>query len=72
VDAVFLFVTMVIPKAGAVVLGLPLTLNLSLLSVRGMQAERLDVSYIEHWSITGDVVILLKTVIAVLRAVGSY
>ncbi|NLT78916.1 MAG: sugar transferase [Bifidobacterium crudilactis] len=37
-----------------------------------MQAERLDVSYIEHWSITGDVVILLKTVTAVLRAVGSY
>ncbi|MEE8702842.1 hypothetical protein [Bifidobacterium crudilactis] len=30
-DAVFLFVTMVIPKAGAVVLGLPLTLNLLLL-----------------------------------------
>ncbi|MCI2149121.1 sugar transferase [Bifidobacterium crudilactis] len=36
------------------------------------EAERLDVSYIEHWSITGDVVILLKTVVAVLRAVGSY
>jgi hypothetical protein len=37
-----------------------------------MEAERLDVGYMEHWSITGDVVILLKTVVVVLRAVGSY
>jgi lipopolysaccharide/colanic/teichoic acid biosynthesis glycosyltransferase len=36
------------------------------------EAERLDVSYIENWSLTGDLVILMKTVLAVVRAVGSY
>lgn len=40
-DAVFLFVTMVIPKAGAVVLGLPLTLNLLLLLCVGCRRSDL-------------------------------
>lgn len=36
------------------------------------EAERLDVSYVENWSITGDFVLLAKTVGAVLSARGSY
>ena len=36
------------------------------------EAERLDVSYIEHWSIGGDIAILAKTVVAVLRHTGAY
>ncbi|KFI83297.1 exopolysaccharide biosynthesis polyprenyl glycosylphosphotransferase [Bifidobacterium psychraerophilum DSM 22366] len=36
------------------------------------EAERLDVTYIENWSLTSDLVILLKTVLVVFRAVGSY
>lgn len=36
------------------------------------EAEQLDVSYIQHWSITGDLAILAKTVVAILRHKGSY
>lgn len=36
------------------------------------ESERLDVNYIENWSLTGDFAILMKTVLAVVRAVGSY
>lgn len=36
------------------------------------EAERLDVSYVENWSLTGDFVLLVKTVGAVLSARGSY
>lgn len=36
------------------------------------EAEQLDVSYIQRWSITGDLAILAKTVVAVLRHKGSY
>jgi exopolysaccharide biosynthesis polyprenyl glycosylphosphotransferase len=36
------------------------------------QSERLDVNYVESWSLTADMAILLKTVIAVIRGVGSY
>ncbi|MFT8704811.1 sugar transferase [Bifidobacterium aquikefiricola] len=36
------------------------------------QSEQLDVSYIENWSITSDIVITLKTAVAVFRAVGAY
>ncbi|MCI1833201.1 MAG: sugar transferase [Bifidobacterium sp.] len=35
-------------------------------------SERLDVSYVEHWSLTSDMAILLKTVVAVIRGTGSY
>ena len=36
------------------------------------EAERLDVSYIQQWSVTGDLAILAKTIMAVLRHTGSY
>ena len=36
------------------------------------QSEFLDVSYIENWSITGDLAILAKTVMVVFRGTGSY
>ena len=36
------------------------------------QSEYADVSYIQDWSITGDIVILLKTVVAVFKGIGSY
>ncbi|MEK0279400.1 sugar transferase [Bifidobacterium mongoliense] len=36
------------------------------------EAEHLDVSYIQNWSITGDLAILLKTVSVVIRGTGSY
>ncbi|MFT8359120.1 sugar transferase [Bifidobacterium aquikefiri] len=36
------------------------------------QSEQLDVSYIENWSITGDIVITLKTAVAIFKAVGAY
>lgn len=36
------------------------------------EAEQLDVSYIQRWSITGDLAILAKTVAAVLKHNGSY
>lgn len=36
------------------------------------EAEQLDVSYIQRWSITGDLAILAKTVVAILRHKGSY
>ena len=35
------------------------------------QSEFLDVSYIENWSITGDLAILAKTVMVVFRGTGS-
>lgn len=36
------------------------------------EAEHLDVSYIQNWSLTGDLAILVKTVGAVIRGTGSY
>ena len=36
------------------------------------QSEFIDVSYVQDWSITGDIAILFKTVVAVLRGTGSY
>lgn len=36
------------------------------------ESERLDVSYVENWSLTGDFVILCKTVKVVLIGQGSY
>ena len=36
------------------------------------QSEYADVSYIQDWSITGDIAILLKTVVAVFKGTGSY
>jgi exopolysaccharide biosynthesis polyprenyl glycosylphosphotransferase len=36
------------------------------------ESEHLDVSYVEHWSLTSDMAILLKTVMAVIRGTGSY
>ena len=36
------------------------------------QSEYLDVSYIENWSIAGDIAILAKTVMVVVRGTGSY
>ena len=36
------------------------------------QSEYLDVSYIENWSIAGDLAILAKTVLVVFRGTGSY
>ncbi|PJM76627.1 exopolysaccharide biosynthesis polyprenyl glycosylphosphotransferase [Bifidobacterium felsineum] len=36
------------------------------------QSEYADVSYIQDWSITGDIAILFKTVGAVLKGTGSY
>jgi exopolysaccharide biosynthesis polyprenyl glycosylphosphotransferase len=36
------------------------------------EAEQLDVSYIQSWSLTGDLAILFKTVGAVVRGTGSY
>ncbi|BDR54296.1 exopolysaccharide biosynthesis polyprenyl glycosylphosphotransferase [Bombiscardovia apis] len=36
------------------------------------QSEYADVSYIQNWSLTGDIAILLKTIIVVFRGTGSY
>lgn len=36
------------------------------------ESEHLDVSYIQNWSLTGDLAILFKTVGAVIRGTGSY
>lgn len=36
------------------------------------QSEYADVSYIQDWSITGDIAILLKTVVAVFKGTGLY
>lgn len=36
------------------------------------QSEYLDVSYVENWSIAGDLAILAKTVLVVFRGTGSY
>ena len=36
------------------------------------EAVRLDLYYVDNWSMTGDLVILFKTVRAVLRADGAY
>ncbi|WP_454301297.1 sugar transferase [Salana multivorans] len=33
---------------------------------------RLDLSYVENWSITGDLTIMVRTVVAVLRRDGAY
>ncbi|BDR53394.1 hypothetical protein KIM372_13010 [Bombiscardovia nodaiensis] len=36
------------------------------------QSEYADISYIQNWSLTGDIAILLKTVAIVIRGTGSY
>lgn len=36
------------------------------------EAVRLDLYYAENWSMTGDLVILMRTVLAVLRPTGAY
>jgi exopolysaccharide biosynthesis polyprenyl glycosylphosphotransferase len=36
------------------------------------QSVRLDLSYVENWTITGDIIILLRTIITVLRRDGAY
>lgn len=36
------------------------------------ESEQLDVTYIQNWSLTGDLAILFKTVGAVIRGTGSY
>ena len=36
------------------------------------QSEFADVSYIQSWSLTGDLAILFKTISAVVRGTGSY
>lgn len=36
------------------------------------ESIRLDISYVENWSLSGDLVIILKTVGAVLRSSGAY
>jgi exopolysaccharide biosynthesis polyprenyl glycosylphosphotransferase len=36
------------------------------------EAVRLDLSYVDNWSMTGDIVILAKTIRAVLRHDGAY
>lgn len=36
------------------------------------QSEYLDVSYIENWSIAGDIIILAKTVLVLFRGTGAY
>ena len=33
---------------------------------------RLDLYYVENWSLTGDIIILYRTVRAVARADGAY
>ena len=33
---------------------------------------RLDLYYVENWSLTGDIIILWRTVKAVIRPVGAY
>lgn len=36
------------------------------------ESEQLDVSYVEQWSLSGDIAILMKTVVAVITCRGSY
>jgi lipopolysaccharide/colanic/teichoic acid biosynthesis glycosyltransferase len=36
------------------------------------EAVRLDLSYVENWSLSLDLVILLRTLSAVLRSSGAY
>ncbi|WP_338418500.1 sugar transferase [Nakamurella antarctica] len=36
------------------------------------ESVRLDLSYVENWSITGDLVILFKTAKAVMSSSGAY
>jgi exopolysaccharide biosynthesis polyprenyl glycosylphosphotransferase len=36
------------------------------------ESVRLDLSYVENWSIIGDIMILLRTVVTVLRRDGAY
>lgn len=33
---------------------------------------RLDISYVENWSMAADLVIVLKTIVALLRRQGAY
>jgi lipopolysaccharide/colanic/teichoic acid biosynthesis glycosyltransferase len=32
----------------------------------------LDLYYVENWSLTGDIIILYRTIRAILRPVGAY
>ena len=36
------------------------------------EAIRMDLYYVDNWSIVGDVIIILKTVRAVLKGAGAY
>jgi exopolysaccharide biosynthesis polyprenyl glycosylphosphotransferase len=36
------------------------------------ESVRLDLSYVENWSVTGDLVLIMKTVREVIRAEGAY
>ncbi|QBX57564.1 sugar transferase [Nocardioides seonyuensis] len=36
------------------------------------EAERLDLAYVDNWSITGDLMIMLRTIRAVARGQGAY
>jgi lipopolysaccharide/colanic/teichoic acid biosynthesis glycosyltransferase len=36
------------------------------------EAVRMDLYYVDNWSITGDLIIMLKTVRAVLSPRGAY
>jgi lipopolysaccharide/colanic/teichoic acid biosynthesis glycosyltransferase len=36
------------------------------------EAERLDLAYVDNWSITGDLMIIVRTVRAVLSSQGAY
>jgi len=36
------------------------------------EAIRMDLYYVDNWSIVGDVIIILKTVRAVLKGSGAY
>lgn len=36
------------------------------------ESVRLDLRYVENWSLTSDLVILLRTVSAVVRSSGAY
>ena len=33
---------------------------------------RLDLHYVENWSLTADLVILMRTAVAVVRGAGAY
>ena len=38
----------------------------------GMSPVRLDLAYVDNWSMVGDLLIIAKTVVAVLRHQGAY